>query len=138
MDHLDDVVMRKEEKIALSQYARYLYSEVASEAIYTAIFWATVNAAKSVAELGVRFIIVPGFEPIPGVHGTLQNASQAEFDREKTDIAFRKKTNDTRWNHFTEVNHNVLADKVYRFFTENKPLDLTTGFESNIYNKNNI
>jgi len=138
MDHLDDVVMRKEEKIALSQYARYLYSDLAADAIYKAMFWAIVNAAQSVASSGVRFIIVPGFEPIPGVHGTLQNASQAEFDSEETDIAFRKKTNDTRWNHFTEVNHTVLADKVYEFFTENKPLDLTTGFESNIYTKNNI
>jgi hypothetical protein len=137
-DHLDNDYMRKEEKVAISQYARYLHSEVASEAIYKAIFWATVNAAKSVAGLGVRFIIIPCFNPIPGIRGTLMDVSQAEFDSEETNIKYRKKTNDTRWNHFTEINHKVLADKVYKFFTENKPLDLTTGFESNIYTKNNI
>lgn len=37
---------------------------------------------------------------------------------------------DKRINHLSEYNHGILADKVYKFFKENKEIDLSTEFES--------
>lgn len=128
----------KEESDAILQYTRYLHSDLAAETIYDAIFWATVYAAQRVEDLGVRFLIIPGFRDIPGVNGNLFDLSNSEFDNIETRDKFYKMAPDLRWNHLTEVNHKILADKVFDFFTENKMVDLTTGFQKNIYTKNNI
>lgn len=128
----------KEENHAIGQYARYLHSDLAAGSIYNAIIWATVYAARSVEHLGVKFLILPGFHEINGVKGTLNDASTSEFDSIETLQKFYRKTNDTRWNHFSEKNHEILADKVYNFFTDFTDVDLTTGFETNIYTKKNI
>ena len=37
---------------------------------------------------------------------------------------------DKRISHLSEYNHGILADKVYKFFKENKEIDLSTEFES--------
>jgi hypothetical protein len=128
----------KEEREAILQYTRYLHSDIAAETIHDAIFLATVYTAQRVENLGVKFLIIPGFRDIPGVNGNLFDLSNSEFDDPETYNKFYKKSSDLRWNHLTEINHKILADKVFDFFTENKMLDLTIGFEKNIYTKNNI
>jgi hypothetical protein len=128
----------KEERAAILQYTTYLHSDLAAETIYDAIFWATVYAAQRVEDLGVRFLIIPGFRDIPGVNGNLFDLSNSEFDNLETRDEFYKMAPDLRWNHLTEVNHKILADKVFDFFTEKQTVDLTTGFQKNIYTKNNI
>jgi hypothetical protein len=128
----------KEERAAILQYTTYLHSDTAAESIHDAIFWATVYAAQRVESLGIKFLIVPGFKDIPGVIGNLFDLSNLEFDELETRDKFYKKAPDLRWNHLTEVNHNILAKKVFEFFTENKMVDLTDGFQKNIYTKNNI
>jgi len=127
-----------EERAAILQYTTYLHSDMAAESIHDAIFWATVYAAQRVENLGVKFLIIPGFKDIPGVVGNLFDLSNSEFDNLKTVDEFYKKSPDLRWNHLTEVNHKILADKVFEFFTKNKMVDLTTGFQKNIYTKHNI
>ena len=129
----------KEENKAITQYAKYLFSEAGADAIYNAIVWATIYSAHILGENGVKFLILPGFHEIQGIKGTLSTACFAEFDNENTLNEFYKKTTDNRWNHFTEVNHKVLADKVINYFNDvDHNIDLTTGFESKIYTKNNI
>jgi hypothetical protein len=127
----------KEERTAILQYTTYLHSDTAAESIHDAIFWATVYAAQRVESLGVKFLIIPGFKNIPGVIGNLFDLSNSEFDNPETCKAFYKNS-DLRWNHLTEINHKILADKVFDFFTKNKIVDLTTGFQKNIHTKNNI
>jgi hypothetical protein len=128
----------KDENAAILQYGRHLHSEKAANAIYDAIFWATVHAAHTVAPAGVRVLILPGFHKVDGVFGTLTDVCFGEFDNEKTLNSFYLKTNDCRWNHLTEVNHNILAEKICNFFIKGEIVDLTSGFEKKIYTKNNI
>ena len=128
----------KSENKAIQEYARHLYSETASVAISDAIFWAMVHLAKEYESIGVKFLILPAFNFVPGVVGTLNEVSTKEFDSDKTLNDFYKKTNDSRWNHFSEENHRILANKVVRFFTNFETVDLTTDFKTSIYTKNNI
>lgn len=128
----------KEERAAILQYTKYLHSDIAAESIHDAIFWATVHTAQSVENLGVKFLIIPGFKNMPGVNGNLFDLSNSEFDNPETFDKFHKRAPDLRWNHLTEVNHKILASKVFDFFTGNKMIDLTAGFQKNIYTKNNI
>jgi len=125
----------KQEREAILQYTKYLHSDMAASAIYDAIFWATLHAAQQLENLGVKMLIIPGFKNIPGVIGNLFNVSNSEFENTETMDEFYKKSPDLRWNHLTEVNHKVLADKAFDFFRENKIVDLTTEFQKNIYRK---
>lgn len=127
----------KLERDAILQYATHLHSDIAADTIYNAIFWATVHAAQSVANLGVKFLILPGFKSIQGVTGTLFELSSSEFDSTETSDKFYRNT-DPRWNHLSEVNHKILADKTFKFFTENKMIDLTTDFQKQLYTKHSI
>jgi hypothetical protein len=79
-----------------------------------------------------------GFHEIHSITGTLSTASFAEFDCEKTLNKYYGKTTDDRWNHFSEVNHKILANKVIDFFEDtNHNIDFTTGFVKDIYTKKN-
>ena len=80
-------------------------------------------------------LILPGFNNVPGVKGNLCEASGTEFNNEKTAIAYYDKTGDLRFNHFSEVNHKILADKIIEFFKTGKTVDLTTGFKTSIITK---
>ena len=135
--NLEGSVTKSEHK-AITQYARYLHFDVAADAIYNATYWAIVHAAVNLEPEGVKVLILPGFEPIRGVHSTLTTASAGEFDSIETLNKFYTKTNDARWNHFSEKNHQVLANKICRFFRNYEPVDLSTEFEKNIYTKDNI
>ena len=134
---IDEGITKQEYK-AIQQYAKYLHSDMASNAIYNSIIWATIHGAINLEPLGVKMLILPGWHTISGVEGSLTEASFQEFDSIETRNTFYKKTNDSRWNHFSEENHKVLADKVCDFFTDFKMIDLTTGFKTNIYTKDNI
>jgi len=128
----------KAEAKAIEQYGRYLDNLKSSQAIHASTFWGSVAIASSVAHLGVKFLILPGFHEIHSITGTLSTASWAEFDCEKTLNKYYKRTTDDRWNHFSEVNHKILADKVIDFFEDtNHNIDLTTGFVKDIYTKEN-
>ena len=128
----------KDQHKAVSSYVKYLHNDIANDAIYDAIFWATMNINDYVANYGVNFLILPTAHPIPGTNGLLTNVANREFDSVETLRNFYKKTTDNRWNHLTKENHSILADKVYEYFTKGITVDLTTGFRTNIYNKDNI
>ena len=130
--------LTKKEFGAVQQYARYLHSEIASSAIYDAIYWAIVHAAQELEKMNVKLLILPGFLPLRGVVGTLTEACFSEFDSPETQETYYRKTNDIRWNHFSKENHEILADKVTKFFTDYETVDLTTGFKTGIYTKDNI
>ena len=106
--------------------------------IYQAFVSAMFSSSVILERKGVKLLIIPGFHNISGIVGTLSDASSNEFDSEETMGLFYTKTADSRYNHLTERNHKALADKVVKYFTAGEMIDLTTGFETSIYTKNNI
>jgi hypothetical protein len=132
------VHVTKEESDALEMYKRYLYSEHRVFLHYNAILDAITLRTMLYAEHGIRCLILPGFHNIGGVEGNMFEASKLEFDCDKTADTYYKKTGDLRFNHFSEVNHKILANKVIDFFNTGTTVDFTTDFKTGIYNKDNI
>jgi hypothetical protein len=128
----------KEENTALEMYKRYLYSEHRIFLHYNAILDAITLRTMLYAERGIRCLVLPGFHNIEGVDGNMFEASRSEFDCDKTADTYYDKTGDLRFNHFSEINHKILANKVIDFFNTGKTVDLTTGFQTGIYTKDNI
>lgn len=127
-----------EQAKALEMYQRHLYSEHRLLLHYDAILDAITFRTILYGQQGIRCLILPGFHNVAGVEGTLFKASNAEFDSEETAATVRRKLTDLRFNHFSEVNHKILADKIIDFFNTGKTVDLTTDFETVIYTKDNI
>jgi hypothetical protein len=135
---LPGVDVTKEESDALEMYKRYLYSEHRIFLHYNAFFDAITLRTILYAERGIRCLILPGFHNIKGVEGNMFEASSSEFDGDETANTYYNKTGDIRFNHFSEVNHKILANKVIDFLNTGKTVDLTTGFKTGIYTKDNI
>ena len=65
--------------------------------------------------------------------------SGADFDEESLIVREGKfKDASIFYNHFSEVNHKILADKVIDFFNTGKTVDLTSDFKTGMYTKDNI
>ena len=132
------VHVTKEQANALETYKRHLYSDHRLLLHYDAILDAITFRTKLYGQQGIRCLILPGFHTVAGVEGTLFKASGSEFDSEETAAKYRAETSDLRYNHFSEVNHKILADKVIKFFDTGDLVDLTTGFKTGMYTKDNI
>lgn len=128
----------KQTQKAIDMFYKNLYFEERYKIIYQAFVSAMFSAGIMLDSKGVKLLIIPGFHDISGIVGTLSDASSNEFENEETMGLFYTKTLDSRYNHLTERNHKILADKVIKYFTADEMVDLTTGFESSIYNKDNI
>ena len=128
----------KQTQKAIDMFYKNLYFEERYKIIYQAFVAAMHSASIMLDSKGVKLLIIPGFHDISGIVGTLSDASFNEFDSEETMGLFYTKTADSRYNHLTERNHKILADKVIKYFTADEMVDLTTGFETSIYTKNNI
>ena len=132
------------QKNAIQTYSKHLNHEKADHAIYMACLYATTYIGKMLGENGgnedggIKVLILPGFYDIAGVEGNLGNVCFGEFDGQESQDQFYKTTCDNRWNHMTEINHTILADKVLDFFEDFTMVDLTTDFEKAIYTKDNI
>jgi hypothetical protein len=141
---LDDSKLSSAQQNAVAAYGKHLNHEQADHAIYMACLYATTYIGKMLGENGgdenegIKVLILPGFHNIAGVEGTLSNVCYGEFDGQESQDQFYKTTHDNRWNHMTEINHTILADKVLDFFEDFTMVDLTTDFEKAIYTKDNI
>ena len=132
------VHVTKEQAKALEMYQQHLYSDHRLLLHYDAILDAINFRTRLYGQQGIKCLILPGFHSVVGVEGTLFNASNSEFDSEETAATLRKKLTDLRFNHFSDVNHKILADKIIKFFNTGELVDLTTDFETVIYTKDNI
>ena len=132
------VHVTKEQAKALEMYQRHLYSDHRLFLHYDAILDAITLRTKIYGEHGIRCLILPGFHNVTGVEGTMFKTSNSEFDSEETAAIYCAETSDLRYNHFSEVNHKILADKVIDFFNTGKTVDLTSDFKTGIYTKDNI
>ena len=127
-----------QQRKAVDMFYKYLYVEDRVKIIYEAYTGALFNIGNILSQKGVRLLILPGFHSTPGVIGMLKDISFNEFDNEETMGLFYEKTCDSRYNHLSESNHKILANKIIKYFTKDEPVNLLTGFESSIYNKDNI
>ena len=132
------VHVTKEQANALEMYKKHLYSDHRLLLHYDAILDAITFRTTLYGQQGIRCLILPGFHNVAGVEGTLFKASSSEFDSEETAAKYRAETSDLRFNHFSDVNHKILANKVIDFFNTGKTVDLTTEFEAGMYTKDNI
>lgn len=127
----------KEANEALEMYKRHLFSNHRCLIHYEAIIDAIDLRTKIYGEQGIRCLVLPGFHEIQGVNGIMFDASNFEFDCGKTSQAYYAK-GDLRFNHFSEVNHKILADKVIKFFDTGETVDFTTEFKTSIYAEGDI
>ena len=132
------VHVTKEQANALEMYKRHLYSDHRLLLHYDAILDAINFRTMLYAQQGIRCLVLPGFHNVIGVEGTMFKTSSSEFDSEETAAIYRAETGDLRYNHFSEVNHKILADKVIDFFNTGKTVDLTSDFKTGMYTKDNI
>lgn len=129
--HLDNDGLKRKQLskntiLAIDMYIEHLQNLEADKLSYERTYYALQHVLK---EKNVRFI--PGFHTVPGVKGTLLEASNQEFVNEKEQKKWNKKYPiDFRQNHFSEDNHKILGDKITKFIWGDE-LDLTTGFNQN-------
>jgi hypothetical protein len=132
------VHVTKEQANALEMYKKYLYSDHRLLLHYVAILDSITFRTKLYGQQGIRCLILPGFHNVAGVEGTMFKTSGFEFDSEETAAIYRAETGDLRYNHFSEVNHKILADKVIDFFNTGKTVDLTSDFKTGMYTEDDI
>jgi hypothetical protein len=123
---------------ATELHLRYLQNDQMDNLIYSATIYSFLYIKLTLP--GTQFLFLPGWATAPETIGNLtNNVCDAEFDDVDTQQKFYNKTGfDCRLNHMSINNHYVLADKIYDYFSNHIPVDLTTGFETNIYTKTNI
>lgn len=127
------------ESDALSMYTTNLYSEHRLKVIYMAIIQSIYSMAGPLQAKNVKMLILPGFHAIDGVNGNLFEVSSREIgDQKAVDKFYNKNDGDIRYNHLSEINHKILADKIIDFFTNFNNVDLTVGFKENIIKTNTI
>lgn len=135
----DTKKVKKEQWKAIENYGKYLNHEAIDDTLYDALIWAFIAKAHELSMMNVKFLMLPGFHEKFGCEGTLLDISMGEFETQDVQDEFYLKTTDRRWNHMSEPNHKVLANKVAKFFLDqDHQIDLTKGFQTNIYTKNNI
>jgi len=77
--------------------------------------------------------IEKGWEDLSFSIGTLANVQKNECNEADTFVLW--KGMDLRYNHLCLSNHNILARKIYNFFTDDEPVNLNLGFYKNIIKK---
>jgi len=86
---------------------------------------------------GVRLLLMPGFDhsltrPHDAVQfkGSLNSVCMNEFVSDRDRIQWYNQGIDTRANHLSRVNHEILAAKIIAAVREGIPVDLTEGFHT--------
>lgn len=135
----DTKKIKKEQWKAMENYGKYLHHDTLDNTIYDSIIWALMMRAYELMQMNVKFLMLPGFHEKFGCDGILNDICNNEFSSQEVLEEYYLKTTDNRWNHMSEVNHKILANKVSDFFLDkNHQIDLTQGFEKNIITKDNI
>ena len=130
------VNLSKNEIKALENYKRYLLNETANDANYKMLEYALKFVALQ--ENAPKMLVLPGFDPIRGIIGSLGHVCFGEFeDQELIGKYYVDHKNDPRINHMHEENHKILANKIYNYFQDWEPIDLTSDFKNKFINSSN-
>jgi hypothetical protein len=76
----------------------------------------------------VLLCLLPGFTNTDIHDTTDSNLALKDIDEQEFENLMDKPEFDKRMNHMSKENHTILADKVYKFLTENEKIDLSTDF----------
>jgi hypothetical protein len=123
---------------AVEGYIKHLQNDQLDNIIYSAIIHSFMYLKLVLPNIKILFL--PGWGSAPDTIGNLSaNICDYEFDCANTQGIFYSKTGyDPRLNHMSIDNHHVLANKIANYFNNQIPVDLTTGFKSNIYTKDTV
>lgn len=125
----------KEEDKAIKMYGKYLHNLNLDDIIYKSYVLSLEYIALFFRQNDVKMIVLPGFHDVNGVKGNLGDICFNEFADEKSRTMFYDGgTVDPRMNHITPDNHEILAEKIYRFFEHGETVDLTSGFKLKVLN----
>ena len=117
----------------LELYKNHVYSEHKQKIVYNAFMQSFFSWADPFSQENIKMLILPGFHTIDGVEGVLCDPSGREIGDDKAVQKHMARTGgDNRYNHFSEVNHKILANKVINFFDNATQVDLTKDFITNI------
>ena len=117
----------------LELYKNHVYSEHKQKIVYNAFMQSFFSWADPFSQENIKMLILPGFHTIDGVEGVLCDPSGREIGNDKAVQKHMARTGgDNRYNHFSEVNHKILANKVINFFDNATQVDLTKDFITNI------
>lgn len=116
-------------KKAIAGYIAHLQNDESDILFYQMMYYSLFTLFET--EKKLNFKVLPGFFDIPGVEGTMNQLSDSEFIDDSASKRWHKTyTVDLRQNHLSEVNHPILAKKIYHWFENpNSKLDLIQGFE---------
>jgi len=115
---------------AAQGFTKYLYSQAHGNTIHELTRMLALNIHPNVR-------VLQAFFPIPGVNGSLLEVSRDEHVGSTIEEKFENSAKqefegmgDIRQNHLSNPNHKILAEKMFKWFTDpNYLLDLTTDFE---------
>jgi hypothetical protein len=125
-----DRYISNDEYNAVKHYISYLRNEQVDQIRYKSIeYCLKYIAIKS----SFKMLILPGFDPVDDINGTLLNVCDSEFvDKQARDTWYKKHGSDPRANHMSPDNHIVLADKISNYFRHGIIPDLSQGFAKGI------
>lgn len=131
----NDNFFTKAQADSITAYYRHLQNDNLDSIITKSI----LHSLSCYKNLG-NILILPGWESVNDVQGNLTDSiCDNEFDNMQTrSMFYNLHQYDPRLNHMIIDNHYVLADKILNYFIDSTPLDLTYGFKSNIFTKNNL
>jgi len=112
--------VKKEQWKAIENYGKYLNHEAIDDTLYDAIIWAFISKAYELMQMNIKFLMLPGFEEKFGVDGVLNDICMDEFSSTKVMEEYYLKTTDRRWNHMSESNHKILANKLSNIIPQDK------------------
>jgi len=116
---------------AIEYYQRYLHNDQLDNIQYTAYVYAITCVIQ--ARPDVKFLILPGFDAVPNVNGTLTTDVCNKELKDPSKFYEKYNGQDPRLNHMSQENHRILADKLVDYFTNGTLLDLTTDFIGNLH-----
>ena len=113
---------------AVDMYAEHLQSDLIDDIRWTQFSLALERLTRLV---DTNILILPGFNSVNGVIGTLLEVSDSEFINQDNikQYFYSNQGIDPRNNHLSTENHKILAEKIFNFFSNNEMIDLTTGFK---------
>lgn len=121
----------KDQDQALKEYITHLQNDTIDEMRFVQ-FSLALERISQLAE-HARILILPGFHNAFGVNGTLIQICDEEFVNLDAIPPYYEANDgkDPRINHMSLVNHAILTDKVFDFFTNGTSINLTSDFEKN-------
>ncbi len=119
----------KEKYKAIESYLKYLDNDPIKYMKYT-LYCMAINY-QAITDLSkCKILIIPGFNNIPTVNGTLLSVCNGEFvDDDSLHKWYSKHRFDPRPNHLSIKNHEILGNKVSYYFLNGGYLDLINDFE---------